>query len=477
MQTILWHDYETSGADPAQDRPWQFAAVRTDLDLVEIGEPVTLFCKPALDVVPHPQACLVTGLSPQKVALQGVREREFVAEILQMIAVPQTCAAGYNSIRFDDEFTRYSLYRNLLDPYAREWRNGNSRWDLIDVVRTLYLLRPNALQWHMRDASSPSFRLEDLARVNNLAHENAHDALADVRATIALARRIKEREPGLFEYCWKLRDKRFVESKLEIADRKPFLHVSSRFPASRGCAALMAPLAKLRTQSNAVIALDLSWTPGPLGALSVDEIRDRIYTSVAGGENSSTRIPLKRVHLNRSPVVLPVAMLGSARAAELGINLRQCEENWRVLQNMDISAIDWDGVFAFESSAPRDVDLALYDGFVSDADRIQLNRIATMLPEELRDSKFHFQDARLGELLFRMRARNYPQYLTGDEQNQWNTWVRHKLETGEPYGLTLRQCEQEIDKLLGNGLTTDQREVLKELQEWLLRLRSGLGQA
>jgi len=180
MQTFLWHDYETFGSDPRRDRPAQFAAVRTTTNLEVIGEPVSFFCKPALDVLPSPGACLVTGITPQRAELEGVIEAEFAARVHEPLAEAGTCAVGYNSLRFDDEFTRHLLYRNFYDPYAREWENGNSRWDVIDLARMCYALRPHGIEWPRREDGPPSFRLEDLARIPSLLREMANIVVVEL---------------------------------------------------------------------------------------------------------------------------------------------------------------------------------------------------------------------------------------------------------------------------------------------------------
>ena len=184
--TILWHDYETWGVSPKFDKPSQFAGIRTDLDLNIIGEPEMFYCQPPQDYLPQPEACLVTGITPQKALREGLTEAEFAERIHSLFSQPNTCVAGYNSIRFDDEVTRYLLYRNFYDPYAREWQNGNSRWDIIDMIRACYALRPEGIEWPTveRDGQQVvSFRLELLTKANGIEHEAAHDAMSDVYAT------------------------------------------------------------------------------------------------------------------------------------------------------------------------------------------------------------------------------------------------------------------------------------------------------
>ena len=185
--SIYWYDFETFGNNPRRDRASQFAGIRTDEDLNIIGDPLVMYCKPANDFLPNPMACLITGITPQLTLEKGIAEAEFTRRILEEFAQPGTCVAGYNSIRFDDEVTRQLLYRNFHDPYEREWKNGNSRWDIIDMVRLCAATRPEGIEWPKKEDGSNSFRLEELTKANGITHAEAHDALSDVLATIEFA--------------------------------------------------------------------------------------------------------------------------------------------------------------------------------------------------------------------------------------------------------------------------------------------------
>lgn len=427
MNTLYWHDYETWGASPSQDKPSQFAGIRTDEDLNIIGDPLVIYCQPNNDCLPQPEACLITGITPQKAFKDGVSEVHFFDQIIQQLSQANTCGVGYNSIRFDDEMTRYGLYRNFYDPYEREWQNGNSRWDIIDMVRLTYALRPESMQWPLNEDGNPSFKLENLSKANGLLHEAAHDALSDVYATIALAKLIKQKQPDLYGYAYSLRDKRKVAALIDIPQRKPFLHVSSRFPASQGCSALMAPIVEHPTNKNSVIAYDLSVDPTPLLALSVDEICERLYVKQQDLPEECERIPLKEIHLNKSPMIATPKLMDASVAKRLGIDKEQCEQHWQQLKHADIASKVQE-VFQKNRFAPKqDAEQQLYDGFMNSHDKNLLAAIRGAEPATLSAYSEQLKDPRLKALLFRYRARHYPECLSAQELEAWEEWRYHRL--------------------------------------------------
>ena len=450
--TFLWHDYETFGAEPRRDRPSQFAAIRTDAQLNEVGEPLMLYCQPAPDFLPSPEACLITGITPQLCLERGIAEHRFAAQIEQAFAQPDTIGVGYNTIRFDDEVTRFMFWRNLIDPYAREWQNGCGRWDLLDVVRLTYALRPDGIEWPAKPDGNPSFRLEDLARANGLLHESAHDALSDVRATIALARLIRDRQPRLFDFAFGLHRKDRVASELGLpATRqgaKPFLHVSGMFPAARGCLAVLWPLASHPTNKNEVLAWDLAHDPSELATLDVATLRQRLFTRSAELPEGVQRLPLKGIHLNKSPMVVAnLRTLTPAMAARWGTDFDAARRHADIAASLpDMSAI-WAEVYARPQAPAPDVDEDLYGGFVGNADRRRLNRLRTLSGEALAHERTGFDDARLEELLFRYRARNFSATLTESEAERWEAHRAARLLEGEGGVRNVDQYFAEIDTL------------------------------
>lgn len=436
-KTFYWHDYETFGTDPQRDRPAQFAGLRTGEDLNPIGEPLVIYCRPADDYLPQPEACLVTGITPPLARERGVPEAEFIARIHDQLAQPGTCALGYNTLRFDDEVTRNTLYRNLFDPYAREWQNGNSRWDLIDVTRLTRALRPEGIAWPNRADGTPSFRLEDLTVANGIEHGAAHDALADVRATIALARLIRERQGKLFDYVYTHRDKRHLSTVLNPARAQPVIHASARYPATRGCLAVVLPLAWHPVNRNAVIVYDLSADPEPLLRLDAAAIRERVFTGADQLPDGEARIPLKLVHVNKAPVVVPYPTLRAGDAERLGIDRAACEAHREALEQGPPLTAKLQAVFEAPEWPPQDdPDLMIYSGgFFSDADRTRMESLRAMAPAQLAQATPRLDDPRLPEMLFRYRARNYPESLSAEERTRWRDFRRQRLLEGGDSGL------------------------------------------
>jgi exodeoxyribonuclease-1 len=464
--SFYWHDYETFGATPMVDRPSQFAGVRTDAELNPIGEPLMIYCRPADDYLPHPEACLITGITPQQALREGLPEARFIDLIQQQLAQPGTCGVGYNSIRFDDEVTRYCLYRNFFDPYAREWQNGNSRWDLIDLMRMARALRPEGIEWPSYEDGTPSLRLEDLSAANGLNHESAHDALSDVYATIGVAKQLKQAQPKLFAFGLKLRDKRFAGSLLDVATMKPVLHISSKFSLEHLNTALIAPLAMHPVNKNAVICYDLSVDPTPLLSLSPEQIAAKLYTPTSELAEGEARIPLKLVHLNKSPMLAPATMLDSDQAARLKISGADCRAHLTALRAAQGLSQKVRAVFELSELEPlTDPDQMLYSGgFFGESDKQAMAQIRATAPELLGELEPMFQDGRLEEMLFRYRARNYPDSLNGDEQLRWNEFCQQRLLQPQPRLLNFERFFERLNSLGNDPKTTpEQLHILQEL--------------
>lgn len=468
--TFFWHDYETTGTDPARDRPLQFAGIRTDMQLVPVDDPVMLYCQPAPDILPAPAAALVTGITPQQAQRDGVIEATFAASVHEQLARPGTCGVGYNSLRFDDAFTRHLLYRNFHDPYAREWRDGNSRWDIIDLARMAHALRPEGIEWPVNDEGTPSFRLEHLASANHLEQRHAHDALSDVEATIALARLLRARQPLLWEWYFNLRRKPAVLGQIDIARMTPLLHVSSRYPASRGCLAMIAPVAVHPLRPTEVIVVDLAADPADLLQLDADAIADRLFTPRADLPEGVQRVPVRTIHVNRSPALAPLAVLKGTDTTRIGLDVDANLAHGARLREAVGLAEKLRRVYANAAAAApaEDAELALYGGFLPDADRPLLERVRATPPGQLGTTDFPFRDRRYPELLFRYRARNWPDTLDADERLRWDEFRRERLTRATPLTtLTVDAYFMAIAALRQAPTTTGRQQVLlDQLDAW-----------
>ncbi|MBO1539108.1 exodeoxyribonuclease I [Pseudomonas sp. OA65] len=473
MTSIFWYDYETTGINPRCDRPLQVAGIRTDFELNEIDEPVNLYCRPSDDILPHPAACAITGITPTCLAEKGLSEADFMTRVHEQLAAPGTCGAGYNTLRFDDEMTRYSLYRNFFDPYAREWQGGNSRWDLIDLVRAAYALRPQGIVWPQEDGRV-SLKLERLTAANGIDHGQAHDALSDVRATIALARLIRQQQPRLYDWLFQLRSKQKVMDQIRLL--QPMVHISGRFSAARNYIGVVLPLAWHPKNRNALIVCDLHLDPQGLLDQDAETLRQRLYTRREELLEGELPVPLKLIHINKCPVVAPLSVLRVEDQQRLELDMEGYQQ--RALRLNDAQKVWQDKLQAIygreDFTASDDPEQQLYAGFLGDRDRRLCEQVRLADPAQLAQEHWPFDDERLPELLFRYRARNFPDTLNAEEQGRWRLFCQQRLsapEWGAPNTL------QSFDEAMGEWLalsTPMQREVLVEWQGYSQQLRKRL---
>ncbi len=481
--SFLWHDYETFGTNPRWDRISQFAAIRTDANLNPIpGEEYEWFCKAADDMLPQPDACLITGISPQATFEKGVKsvsEADIARRIRALMLKPGTCSVGYNSIRFDDEFSRNLFYRNLFDPYEREYKNGNSRWDLIDLIRACYALRPEGINWVYHEPGKPSFKLDQLSVANHFEHTDAHDALADVRATIDMARLVHIKQPRLFEWSLGLRDKQAVSKMLDPMQKQPLLHISAKIPAIRGCTTLILPICKHPQIPNQTLCIDLMSDPELILDLSVEDLRDRLFTPTADLPEDMERPGIKGIAANKCPFVAPPAVLRGVDQERILLNQQQCELNrQKLIDNQSIVADKLSALFE-ESSFPEsnDPDQMIYaGGFFSYVDKQQLETIHHLSPEELAKTNFSFQDKRLREMLYRYRARNYPETLNQEEKDRWDQFRNMRILQGDLGNqMNYQQYLQRITELrheISTDVENNQHKLalMDKLEVWPLEI-------
>jgi exodeoxyribonuclease-1 len=408
------------------------------------------YCKPTHDCLPAPEACAVTGISPQLCEQKGMIEHAFIKKIHTEFSTPNTCIVGYNSIRFDDEFTRHTLYRNFIDPYAWHWKNGNTRWDILDVVRLCYALKKDAsLKWVYDENGKPIFKLDQLSLANGIEHANAHDALADVRATISIAKIIKESQPQLFDYAFSLREKKTVERKIQLFE--PMLHTSGMYPAEKSCTRLAVALAYHPEYNDRAIVFNLDQDPGLLLELEVEELKALMFTKQSELPKGVERLQIKDLVFNKSPMFVPnVYKLEPKIIEQLQIDMETCLDRLSFIKDNQktISKIVQD---LYRNDQERiktsDVDQTLYDGFMDNGDKRIGDQIQTLSVDALKDFHPKFKDDKLSILLMHFKARNYPETLSEDEAEDWFETVQGRVQAGENGYLAIDDYFQRINAM------------------------------
>lgn len=468
--SFLFYDLETSGVNPREARIMQFAGQRTTLDLEPIGESHNYLIRLTADILPDPEAILVTGITPQQTIESGYSEVEFLKIFHNEIALPGTIFTGFNSVRFDDEFLRFLHYRNFYDPYEWSWQDGRSRWDMLDVVRMTRALRPDGIQWPFASDGAPTNRLELLAALNQLTHEKAHDALSDVEATIGLARLIRKKQPKLFDFLLSMRDKRAV-AKI-VSSNQPFVYTSGRYDSDFEKTTVAVHLADIPDQPGAALVYDLRHNPKEYTKKSEDELINAWQTRRSDREFP---LPVKIIRYNRCPAVAPLGVLDEASQGRLCLDTakinkhhKDLQENRKALvqtfQNVALAVRPTEQEKLFELE-DVDVDTRLYDGFFSKEDSQMLERVRAAHPNELTVANFPFKDDRLKQLLPLYKARNYPESLTSDEQTAWEGYrYRRFMQGGEKsrFAQFARQLQATAERIVTQS--PDKQYLLHELQ-------------
>lgn len=460
--SFYWYDLETSGTAARWDRIVQFAGLRTDAELNPVGDEFVTDVVLPDDVLPDPRATLITGITPQRTS-SGISEWQAFERIHAALSVPHTCAVGYNSLRFDDEFVRFGLFRHLRDPYAREHRNGNSRWDLVDLVRATGALRPEGMEWPKDEEGWPVYRLTELTRANGLEHESAHDALSDVRATLALAKLIRTAQPRLFDYYLGSRDKRNVRKLLEPYAQRVCVHVSGMYPKERYRVAPVLSICRHPINANSVIVADLATDIEMLIHGDEADLRKAMFT--AGAEN---RPPLKEIRTNRCPFVADLSVLTPANIERAKIDMALVNSRKRRLAQpavlQKIARLFQDP----KTTRAEDVEASLYDKFLLDEDRSRCDAFVSGVAAG-NWPQMDFRDKRLNMLVGRLKARSFPHLLQPDEASDWADFVREKLTADKAPWRTVSVFEAELAAIRNEGAAP---ELVAQLDDHLRGLRA-----
>lgn len=209
-KSFLFYDIESSGQSTSCDQIYTLAMIKTDEGLNEQWRREVVV-QPVIDIVPTPEAILVHRLTPQRL-LSGENEWQAMQDIHQCFNTPNTLSVGYNNLSFDDEMLRFSFDRNLLPPYTHQYAQGCHRLDVFPLVVMYYLFQHEVLHWPQRQ-DVVSFKLEDMAISNGFIHEQAHDAMSDVVATVQLVQKMMTAQ-DFFQYVVQYYNKHIDQQRI-----------------------------------------------------------------------------------------------------------------------------------------------------------------------------------------------------------------------------------------------------------------------
>lgn len=427
--SFFFYDLETSGFNPREARIMQFGGQRTDLNLRPIGEPLNVLITLHEDVLPEPDAVLINGITPQKTLSEGYKEADFLKTFFSEAVAPGTIFIGFNSVRFDDEFMRYLLYRNFYDAYEWQWQDDRSRWDLLDVVRMTRALRPEGIKWPVSSEGKPANRLELLTSINKLEHANAHDALSDVMATIDLTRLLKTKQPKLFTYLLDNRGKKAVAAL--VSSGQPFVYTSGKYPSDYDHTTVVTKLVDHPKKQGALV-YDLRNDPKDFVSMSPEKI---VEAWTRKRDDPEPRLPVKLLQYNRCPAIAPLGVLDESSQKRLQLDLRVIETNRQALSQHPtfidhllkaIEILDQKQQASLLANEQL-VDSQLYDGFIDKQDQPTMKKIRTSSPDQLANFSNQLHDKRLKALLPLYKARNFPKNLNPEEQITWEAYKQRKL--------------------------------------------------
>lgn len=461
--TFFFYDLETSGLSPAYQRIMQFAGQRTDGDLNPVGKPVNVLVKLPEDILPEPDAILITKTTPQNTQAEGISEPELMKLLAEQVFTPHTTIVGFNNIRFDDEFLRFALWRNFYDPYEWCYKENRSRWDMLDVVRMTRALRPDGINWPVDDKGQPTNRLEELSKANHLIHDNAHDALSDVMATIGVARMIRDKQPKLFDYLLTMRNKNKVMELVNLTKPRPFVYSSGRYGKTKSFTTVGLPIAPA-SRDGGVVIYDLSVNPEPFFTMNAKQLQDKAFASwEVRKQTDFVGLPAKELFYNKAPAVAPLGVMDKASWERLRLDKATIEKHAALLmQNPEFATKLAEAYKHKPAFAPAaDVEGQLYDVFIADADKPRMAVIRAADEKSLVQFTPDFSDKRFIELFIRYKARNFPKALSDHEREKWEEYRLQKFARTSP--LFTKSLQKAAERYAGDD---NALFLIEELRLW-----------
>ena len=470
QESFYWYDIESTGTSPRHDRIVQFASQRTDEELKPIGEPYTCLVRVPPEVLLKPGAMLITKLGPKILDEEGIEEWKLLGDLADHLSQGQTCIVGYNNIAFDDEFLRFSMYRNLRPPYEHEWKKGNSRMDLMIVLQLTCALRPEGLNWPIKDGE-PSYALADIAEANGLDTSSAHDAHVDVNLTLGMARLVKQAQPRLWEYACSLRSRDTALGYTTPLRKRPVLHVSKYYSKQRYCIAPVLPIVMRPERSNELIVVDLASDLSLIVDGTVEELRSKLFRSQEGEDPSQLRPGIHTIAMNKFPIIAPISTLRNEDAERLNIDKQEIGDACVRLNEIPDLPYRLQQVYETPPSfeAPQTAEEALYEGFLPDEDSKECQEFWKDLDQGLPWRDARFSDQRLNDLRSRLKARIAPEAMNSDEKSQYRSFVKTRLTSKHQ---DLNEQRKKIQEMRSSIKDPTEARLLNELDSHMAEIAS-----
>jgi exodeoxyribonuclease I len=464
QKTYLFYDLETSGLNKAFDQVLQFAAIRTDLDLNEI-ERHEIIVRLSPDIIPSPGGIIIHQISLKEMS-RGIPEAEAIAKIHELLNTPGTISLGYNTLGFDDEFLRFSFYRNLLPPYTHQFANNCSRLDIAPLIPLYFLYKPDVIQWPKKE-DKISFKLEELSRENQLAVGAAHNAMVDVIATVELAKLLR-RESKTWQYALEFFDKTIA---LERVNKLASAFICQQQNFREGLlitgfhnSAYQSPVLALGGHNhykNKTLWLRLD--DEKLSRTTPDTIAENAWVYALKAGEANFILPLTEHYAEK---------LSPERRLQTEQNKTWLQEHPDLL----FEIMNYHKEFIYPKIPDLDIDAALYQNdFFSDNEK-QLCDHFHSLPLPDKAVCLDKLQGRLRTLAIRLIGRNYPEYLPEKYQQEFDVYLDRIAPDNEDNALsdyknkkrlTPKAALLEINKLKTNTFDSKKIQLLDELEIYI----------
>ena len=457
--SLVFYDTETTGTDTAFSQILQFGAIRTDAEL-NIIDRFEIRSQLQPHIVPSPGAMAVTG-----VTVKQLTDTTLPTHYQMMKAIREKLRSwspaiflGYNSLNFDEHLLRQAFYQTLHPLYLTN-TDGNSRIDILRLLHATHLFVPDAIVIPVKENGNPIFKLDQIAPHNGFAHEKAHDAMADVEATIHMCRLVREHAPQLWESFNRFSKKKAVT---EYTFSEPIFSLSE-FNYGRPYSSLVTAIGIHPKRNTDIFVFDLAIDPSLLAAMPPERHASQL---------KKTPKPIRVIKSNACPTMRPAGeapALAEARALGMDELTRRANvlKSDATLRSALIEA--YLSIGDDEEEPSQHIEHQIYDGFYSSGDQEKLDAFHLAEWEKRPCLSSQLEDKRLRQISSRLIYFERPDLLDQVAKQGYDIAIAKRLladETTVPW-LTLPKAIAEIEHLIEKA-DESKLDHLNEHREYLL---------